>query len=120
MTNDSSAKVGFQLLQKWYKRRCGVKLPMSHYRLKMVAKSYEELYSKRQPALEMFSFQASTAHHFEVNNKQFTDDETRKVAMKLRAGCAPGPNGFCQDMVKLWANAEQRLGQMTQWPFYNW
>jgi exonuclease III len=29
MGSNSSAKAGFQLLQKWYKRHCGVSLPMS-------------------------------------------------------------------------------------------
>jgi hypothetical protein len=69
MANNSSAKTGFQLLQKWYKRKCGVKQPMSHSRLKTVAKNYEELYSKQQPALEMFSLEASIAQHFEVNDE---------------------------------------------------
>jgi hypothetical protein len=42
MNNDISAKNGFQLLQKWYKQQCSVKLPMSHSKLEMVATSYEE------------------------------------------------------------------------------
>jgi hypothetical protein len=52
---------------------------MSHSKLETVAKNYEELYARRQPALKMFSLNASTAQHFEVNDEvndeQFTDDE---------------------------------------------
>jgi hypothetical protein len=56
---------------------------MSYSKLDTVAKTYKDLYAQRQPALEMFSLEASTAQHFEVNDKQFSDDVIRKAAKKL-------------------------------------
>jgi hypothetical protein len=79
---------------------------MSHSKLETVAKSYEALYSKQQPALELFSMETSTAQHFEVSDEQFTNEEIQIAARKIQAGRAPGPNPFCQDTVKQWADAE--------------
>jgi hypothetical protein len=41
--NDS--KAGFQHMQKWYKKKSGVQLPMSHQRLTTVSTKYTALYA---------------------------------------------------------------------------
>jgi hypothetical protein len=43
MAADKTTKAGFQALQKWYKRRSGVRLPMSNQKLKTVSDTWEAL-----------------------------------------------------------------------------
>jgi Reverse transcriptase (RNA-dependent DNA polymerase) len=106
MDNDSSAKAGFQMLQKWYKRRCGVNLQMSWRKLDEVGAEYRQLYTATTPPGEMFSLETVKAKHFEVADGPLTSDEIRAAAKRLRTGRAPGSNMFRQDTVRAWAMSE--------------
>jgi exonuclease III len=107
MANDRSSKAGFQALQKWYKRKSGVRLPMSHLRLKKVSDTWEELYRKQQMAKPMFDLSASIDQKFKVLDEPLTDDELRWAAKRMKTGKAPGPSQFRSDTIKRWASAPQ-------------
>jgi hypothetical protein len=44
MENNIS-KAEFQIMQKWYKKKSGIKLPMSHHHLATVSPEYTALYA---------------------------------------------------------------------------
>jgi hypothetical protein len=115
MGSNSSAKAGFQLLQKWYKRRCRVSLLMLWRRLNDVAEEHQALYSIKTPPGDMFPLEATKAKNFEVLDLQLTNDELRAAAMRLKTGKAPGPNQFCQDTVWDWAKGEFGTKSATNW-----
>jgi hypothetical protein len=49
MENNNS-KAGFQIMQKWYKKKSGIKLPMSHHHLATVSTEYTALYAAQPPS----------------------------------------------------------------------
>jgi hypothetical protein len=109
--NDS--KAGFQHMQKWYKKKLGVQLPMSHQRLTTVSTKYTTLYAAQQPNKPMFSLETSIAQQFEVVDEPLTDEEIRAVAKRMKSGKAPGPSRFRGDTIKRWARADEGTSDAT-------
>jgi exonuclease III len=107
MANDKSSKSGFQMLQKWYKRKSGVRLPMSHQKLKTVSDTWEALYREQQLTKPMFDLSASTDLKFKVLDSPLTEGELRAAAKRMKTGKAPGPSQFRSDTIKRWASAPQ-------------
>jgi hypothetical protein len=89
MANDKSSKSGFQALQKWYKQKSGVHLPMSHQKLKTVSDTWEALYRQEQLAKPMFNLSASLDQKFKVMDGPLTSDELRAAAKQMKTGKAP-------------------------------
>jgi hypothetical protein len=59
------SKMGFQVLQKWYKRKSGMRMPMSHQQLSKVSDEWMELYRSKT----MSKPEASLALNFEVRDE---------------------------------------------------
>jgi hypothetical protein len=61
MENNNS-KAEFQIMQKWYKKTGGIKLPMSHHHLATVSTEYTALYAAQPPPVKpMFSLETAIA-----------------------------------------------------------
>jgi hypothetical protein len=60
-------------LEKWYKKKSGVQLPMSHQRLATVSAEFAALYAEQPLAKLMFSLEASITQLFEVADGLFTE-----------------------------------------------
>jgi exonuclease III len=109
--NDS--KAGFQLMQKWCKKKSGVQLPMSHRRHTTVSTKYTALYAAQQPTKPMFSLKTSIAQQFEVVDEPLTSDEIRAAAKRMKSGKVPGPSRFRGDTIKRWALADEGTSDTT-------
>jgi endonuclease/exonuclease/phosphatase family metal-dependent hydrolase len=106
----NDTKMGFQALQKWHKRRGGVKLPMSHKQLTRVSDEWTELYGWRTMPRPMFSLDASIAMHFEVRDDALTNDELRQAGKRMKKG-KQGRVNFnpTQSGNGQWANQGQKM-----------
>jgi hypothetical protein len=105
MANDKSSKSGFQALQKWYKQKSGVHLPMSHQKLKTVSDTWEALYRQEQLAKPMFNLSASLDQKFKVMDGPLTSDVLRAAAKQMKTGKVPGPSKFRPETIKQWTIA---------------
>jgi Reverse transcriptase (RNA-dependent DNA polymerase)/Endonuclease/Exonuclease/phosphatase family len=105
-TANQQPKEGFQLLQKWYKRRSGVRLAMSHQKLTTVANTWAELYKAKQLNAPLFNLEGTLAESFLVDDSELSVEEIRSAAKKLKAGKCPGVNSFRSDTMKKWANGD--------------
>lgn len=115
MDEQPDGKVGFQILHKWYKRRSGVKLPMSHQVLTDVSREWTGLYAQQDLTKPMCSTEAVAAMRFKVYDGPLTDAELRSCGKRLKKGKAPGPSNFRGDTIRRWAWAEPTTDDANCW-----
>jgi exonuclease III len=103
---NNCTKEGFQILQKWYKRRAGVRLPMSRRVLTNVATEWSNLYSEKVLAKPMFPLDASMDLNFVIPDDPLTVQEIRTAAKRMKRNKAPGTSQFRADTIIGWARAD--------------